>query len=312
MRAARLHEHGQPLTVESLELPPPGDGEVRVELDFAGVNPVDRYNAEGRVAADGPLPRTLGGEGSGRVDGRHVLVAGSGLGSARDGVWAEAVNAPAAAVVDLPEGVDPRAAAAMGVAGLTAWKCVRELADVRAGDRVLVLGATGGVGSMIVSLADAAGATVWGQCGSADKAEFVERQGADRALVAAPEQLGKAVAELQPTVVFDPLADGFVAPALEALCPHGRYVVFGTSAGPDVQFNMQTLYRKGIALLGYAGLLLGAEERRAGLEQALAALRAGDLKVAIDDVLPLEEVNEAFERIARRRVRGKLLLGMAG
>jgi NADPH2:quinone reductase len=310
IRAARLHEHGQPLAIESVELPPPREGEIRVELDFAGVNPVDRYVADGRVATDGPQPRTLGGEAGGTVDGRSVLLAGEGLGSARDGVWAEAAVVPAAAVVDLPDGVSTRDAAAMGVAGLTGWKVVREVAAVSADDHVLVLGAAGGVGSVIVSLADAAGATVWGQTGSEEKTEAVRSQGADRAIVAGPDQLAEAVAELEPTVVFDPLANGFVQPALDALCVRGRYVSFGTSAGPEVTLNMQTLYRKMISLLGYAGMQLGRAERRAGLVDALESLRAGELKMLIDEVLPLEQVNEAFARIEQRQVRGKLLLGM--
>jgi NADPH:quinone reductase len=310
IRAARLHEHGQPLAIESVELPAPGEGEVRVEFEFAGINPVDRYVAEGRVAPDGPLPRTLGAEAGGTVEGRPVLAAGEGLGSARDGVWAEAAVVPAAAVVDLPEGVSTRDAAAMGVAGLTAWKVVHECGVVTAEDRVLVLGASGGVGSIIVSLAHAAGATVWGQTGSEEKSEIVRTQGADRAIVAGPEQLGDLLAELEPSVVFDPLADGFVQPALESLAVRGRYVSFGTSAGPEVHLNMRTLYRKMISLLGYGGMQLGREERRAGLVDALEALRAGELKVPIDDVLPLDQVNEAFRRIEQRQVRGKLLLGM--
>src|ERR1700716_3493225 len=79
VRAARLREHGKPLAVETVELPTPGPDEVRVEMEFAGVNPVDRYMAEGRVAPDGPLPRTLGSEGAGTAAGRPVLVAGGGL-----------------------------------------------------------------------------------------------------------------------------------------------------------------------------------------------------------------------------------------
>ena len=97
-------------------------------------------------------------------------MAGEGLGAARDGVWAQAAVVPRLAVVELPEGVAPRAAAAMGIAGLTALNCVRHVAAVTAEDRVVVLGASGGVGSMIVSLARSAGATVWGQTGSAAKA----------------------------------------------------------------------------------------------------------------------------------------------
>ena len=310
MRAARLHEHGRPLAVEAVELPDAADGDVRVEIEFAGVNPVDRYVAEGRVAPDAPLPRTLGGEAGGSVDGRPVIVAGEGLGTTRDGVWAQAAVVPEAAVVDLPEGVGTREAAAMGVAGLTAWKVVHELGGVGADDRVLVLGASGGVGTMIVSLAHAAGATVWGQTGSADKRPIIERQGADRAIVASAEELADAVAELEPTVVFDPLGDGFVQPVIDSLAVRGRLVSFGTSAGPEVQFNLQTLYRKSISLLGHGGMQLGREERRAGLEKALQALRAGELNVVIDEVLPLERVNEAFELITQRKVRGKLVLGM--
>ncbi|MGA2014839.1 MAG: hypothetical protein ABSH51_30525 [Solirubrobacteraceae bacterium] len=68
--AARLRRHGEPLVVEQVELPEPGEGEVRVALQYAGVNPIDRYIAEGRVAPDGPLPRTLGGEAAGSLDGR--------------------------------------------------------------------------------------------------------------------------------------------------------------------------------------------------------------------------------------------------
>jgi len=146
VRAARLHEHGKPLVVESVELPRPGEDELVVELEFGGVNPIDTYTAQGRVAPDGRLPRTLGGEASGAVDGRRVLVAGEGLGSGRDGVWAKAAVVPRAAVVELPDGAGSREAAAMGVAGLTAWNVVHELGGVSAEDRVLVLGPPAGSG----------------------------------------------------------------------------------------------------------------------------------------------------------------------
>jgi NADPH2:quinone reductase len=310
VRAARLIEHGKPLVVEEVELPPPGEGEVRVDLLYGGVNPVDRYVAEGRVAPDGPLPRTLGAEASGMVGGLHVLVAGGGLGSARDGVWAQAANVPEGSVVALFEGVEPKAAAAMGIAGLTAVNCVRELGRVGKDDRVLVLGASGGVGSMIVSLASAAGAMVWGQTGSEEKAGAIAEQGASKVLVAGPDQLGGELDELKPTVVFDPLGDGFVAAGIEALTARGRYVSLGTSAGPEVKFNMQSLYRKMLSLLGYGGMQLSPEERRPGLEEALQAVAAGELKVRIDSILPLEEVNEAFTRLVERRVQGNLLLDL--
>jgi NADPH2:quinone reductase len=310
VRAVRLERHGEPLVVREITLPEPGDGELRVELEFGGINPVDGYIAQGRVSPDGPLPRTLGGEASGTVDGRPVLVTGEGLGARRDGVWAQAAVVPVEAVIPLPAGVSNRDAAAMGIAGLTAYNVVHDLARVTNQDRVLVLGASGGVGSLIVSLAHAVGATVWGQTGAAAKADFIVRQGADRSVVAGPHQIGEPARELEPTVVFDPLGDGFVAPVLEAMPVASRFVSFGTSAGPQVSFNMQTLYRGSISLLGYGGLQLRREQRRPGLEAALRALAAGSIRVSIDAVLPLGEVNVAFERLAERRVRGNLLLDL--
>lgn len=293
-----------------MELPDPGPDEALVELRFGGVNPVDRYGAEGRVAPDGPLPRTLGGEASGTVDGRPVLVAGGGLGTRRDGVWAQAAVVPKGSVVELPAGVELQDAAAMGVAGLTAYNVVRELARVGAEDRVLVLGASGGVGTMIVSLAKATGATVWGQTGSEEKVPLIRGLGADRVLVTGPDELEQALSDLAPTAVFDPLGGAFVPGVIEAAAPRARIVSFGTSAGPEVEFNMQTLYRKALWLRGYGGMLVGDADRRRGLEAALSAVAAGELRVVIDDVLKLEEVNEAFQRLVDRRVQGKLLLAL--
>jgi NADPH:quinone reductase len=311
VRAARLVELGQPLQIQDVQLPEPGEDEVRVDLHYGGVNPIDRYTAEGRVNPDGRRPRTLGAEAAGELDGRPVLVAGERLGAARDGVWAQAAVVPRPAVVELPEGVEPREAAAMGIAGLTALNCVRDLAAVTAEDRVVVLGASGGVGSMIVSLARAAGATVWGQTGSAHKAAGITEDGAHRVLVGGPEDIAQDIAGFEPTVAFDPLGDGFVAPLVEAMSARGRIVSFGVSAGPEVTFNIQLLYRKALSLLGYGGIILTRDERRPGLRAALEAVRGGELKVRVDSVLALEDVNEAFQRLADRRVQGKLLLDLS-
>jgi len=311
-RAARLHAHGKPLVVEEVDLPSPGHDEVVVEMVFAGVNPVDRYMAEGRVAPDGPLPRTLGMEGAGTVagDGRPVLVQGAGLATKRDGTWAERVVVPRSAVADLPAGVDLAEAAAMGVAGVTAWRTATEQARVTADDRVVVLGASGGVGSILVSICRSIGARVWGQTGSADKAGFVRDQGAEEVVTAGPGELAAALEPLGPTVVFDALGDGFSAAAIEALGPFGRLVSFGVSAGPVAELNMQSLYRKGLTVFGYAGLLEPENRMAAGKAEALRALADGRLKVAIAEVLPLGRVNDAFAALGDRAVTGKIVLDL--
>lgn len=311
VRAARLIEHDQPLRVEDVELGEPAAGEVVMDVAFAGVNPVDAYAAAGRVAPDGPLPRTLGGEGAGTVEGRRVVARGHGLGQRRDGLWAEKAVVPEAALVEVPDGVDLQVAAAMGIAGVTAWRCVHELAGVGPSERVLVLGASGGVGSMIVSLCHFAGATVLAQTGSEQKRSWVLGRGADEVVVADAQELGTALGDFRPTAVFDPLGGGFTGAAIEAMAERGTLVLFGTSADPTGEVPLRSLYRKAIRVLGYAGLIAPDEALASGLRHALEAVATGQLEVAVDTAMPLGAVNEAFARLAGRQVQGKLLLDPA-
>ena len=237
------------------------------------------------------------------------MVRGYGIGTARDGLWATAAVVPRAALIDVPEGVDLEVAAAMGVAGVTAWRTVSELARLEADDTVLVLGASGGVGSIIVSVAHALGATVIGQTGHESNRDWISERGADEVIVTDASGLADAVAgRRRPTVVFDGLGDGFTGAAIEALLPHGRLVIFGASAGPEGQVPLQSLYSKGLSIFGYAGLLESDEAMSAAIRDALQALAAGQLTVPIDSAVPLEQVNEAFDRIQQRKVRGKLVL----
>ncbi|HEX3922842.1 MAG TPA: zinc-binding alcohol dehydrogenase family protein [Streptosporangiaceae bacterium] len=306
--AARLVQHGQPLQIEEVDIADPGDQEAILEVAYAGVNPVDMYAAQGRVAPDAPVPRTLGGEGAGTVDGRPVMVRGYGLGTTRDGLWASAAVVPRGALIDVPAGVDLSAAATMGVAGVTAWRTVAEVAAVNADDTVLVLGARGGVGSIIVSLAHSLGATVAGQTGHEDNHDWITAHGADYVVVSDAAGLDEALADLRPTVVFDPLGGEFTGAAIEILQPYGRLVLFGASAGPEGLVPLRTLYRKGISLLSYAGLLATDEELGVAIRESLEALAAGTMKVTIDSAMPLKQVNDAFTRIASRDVRGKIVL----
>lgn len=198
----------------------------------------------------------------------------------------------------------------MGVAGVTAWRTATDQARVTADDRVLVLGASGGVGSMLVSLCSSLGARVWGQTGNPDKAAFVTGQGAERVVTAGDADLVAAVEPLAPTVIFDPLGDGFSAAAIEALTPFGRLVSFGVSAGPMAEVNMQQLYRKGLTVFGYGGLIEPPDRMEAGKIAALAALADGRMRVAIAEVLPLRRVNDAFSALVDRAVSGKIVLDL--
>lgn len=309
MHAARLHEFNMPLQYEEAPEPRAGADEVVVDLRYIAVNPLDIWVTRGTVAGGKQrLPFIPGSEGAGTAEGKPVLVHGLGLGVARDGTYAERVAVPRGALNPLPEGVDMQQAAALGVAGVTAWRTARDLAALRPDDRAVVLGASGGVGSLIVQLARGTGATVWGQAGSQDKAALIEELGADHAFVADAGALVEAVADLKPTVIFDALGGGFTGAAIEALQPHGRLIIFGASAGPRAEIQVASLYRKGLTIYGYGGINEPPERLAEATEKVVAELMAGRLRVPIDDVLPLAQAAEAHRRILDRAVRGKILL----
>jgi NADPH2:quinone reductase len=310
VRAVRIHAFGTPLRVEDVPEPEPGPGEVLFEATFIGVNPLDVWLTQGSVAGGGQrLPLVPGSDAAGTVNGRPVMIRGAGLGSVRDGLYRERAAVPAEAVVDLPAGVPPDQAAGLGVAGTTAWCVVHDVAHVTPDDRVLVLGASGGVGSLVVQLAKAAGATVHGQTSHPDKADFVAELGADAVVVSADAGLTAAVGEFAPSVAFDPLAGPYTGAAVAAMPPFGRLVLYGASAGPLAEaFDLRALYRKSIPILTYSGTIEPQARLLDGLRHALQAVASGALTVPIDEVLPLERAQEALERIVARRVRGKLLL----
>jgi NADPH2:quinone reductase len=215
------------------------------------------------------------------------------------------------AVVPLPGELDLQQVAAVGVAGLTAYQVVGPVGEVGPEDRVLVLGASGGVGGPILSFAASTGATVVGQTGNPDKVDAIRSCGAHDVLVCNADGLVEATRELRPTVIIDPLGGAFTAAALEAVAPRGRVVVYGTSAGADVSFNLQQVYRNSKRLLSYGGLGLSDEERRDGLEKALRILADGRMQIRIDRVLPLEQIGQAFDLISNRGLSGKVLLDCA-
>ncbi len=309
MRAARLHSIGGTLQLDEVPDPQAGPGEHLVEIAYASVNPLDVWIAQGSVgAAAANLPWIPGTEATGHVDGRPVLVRGGGLGVIRPGLYCSRVAVPDGWLLPIAEGLDLAEVAAMPVAGVTAWQALHARAHVAADDRVLVLGASGGVGAMAVQLAKAAGATVWGQTGSEAKADGITTNGADNVVVAAADGLESAVEGYQPTVILDALGGPYTDAAIAAIANKGRLVVYGTSNDERVSINLRRLYRKGVNLLGYSGLVETADEQRVALDTLLAMMAAGTLRVPVGDVLPLSAAAEAHARILGRGVEGKIVL----
>lgn len=309
MKAVRVHRFGEPVQVDDVPEPQPGPGEVVVEVELVGVNPLDIWVTKGTVGGGAqPLPFIPGVEALGRVNGRRYLVRPPGAGTQRDGLYTQRVAVPESELLPLPDGVDPAQGAAVPVIGSTAWALVNDVTGVTAQDRVIVLGAAGGVGSVLIQLAKARGAVVWGQTANPAKAEAIRAVGADQAVVAEAGDLAPKLADLRPTVAFDPLAGQFTPALLDALQLHGRLALFGASAGPEATIDLRALYRKAVQLLSYSGTVEPPARVAAALRATLGELAAGRFRVPIDEVLPLEQAAEAHRRILDREVRGKLLL----
>ena len=310
MRAARIHAFGEPLVLEDVPEPEAAPGETVVQLSHAGVNPLDI-----RVAAGGagrmPLPFVPGCDGVGQTSQGPVVVYGKGIGVSRSGTYAGAVAVPDACVAPIPAGVEPADAAALGMAAVTAYGLVQGSAQVTSDDRVLVLGASGGVGLLTVQLARAAGGRVWAQTSSADDAGLLTDLGAEEVVVGGPSELRDARA-WSPHLVIDPLGGPFTDAALRILASGGRIAVLGAAAGARGELDFGMLYRKAATLIGHATLRMGDAEVRTALEACLDALRTGAIRVHIDEVLPLDQVQLAHERLSGRQATGKLLLAVGG
>jgi NADPH:quinone reductase len=310
MRAVVIDSYGAPLELRSIPVPTPAEDQELVEVVYASVNPLDIWVCQGNFAGVTPLPHVPGSEGLvRRSDGSLAIVLGVGV--AGPGAYAQQLAAPTASLTSVPDGIDPQQAAGLGVAGVTAWMCVHSLAAVGASDTVLVLGASGGVGSVAAQLARLTGATVLGQTSSAAKVGAVEALGVAAVLAPTAADLGGALGGAVPTVVIEGLGGGFTGAAVEVLGPRGRLVNFGTSAGSAVQIDMRVFYRKGTRMLGYGGLLLTPDERSAAFAGLFGLVRRHELRVPIDSVLPLGGAAEAHQRILDKAVEGKILLDAA-
>jgi NADPH:quinone reductase len=309
MRAARLHAIGGTLQLDEVDDPQPGPGEQLVEIAFASVNPLDVWITQGSVgAAAAHLPWIPGTEATGHADGRRVLVRGGGLGVVRPGVYCSKIAVPDAWLLPIPEGLDLAQVAAMPVAGITAWMSLHGRAQIGPLDRLLVFGASGGVGAVAVQLAKAVGATVWGQTGSAAKVDGIIANGADNVIVTGADGIEAAVESYEPTVILDALGGPYTDAAIACIANKGRVVVFGTSNNEQVSINLRRLYRKGVSLLGYAGLVDTPEEQRAAMDALLAMMAAGSLRIPVGDVMPLAGAADAHARILAREVEGKIVL----
>ncbi|GGK52380.1 NADP-dependent oxidoreductase [Nocardia camponoti] len=309
MRAIVVQSFGARPELADMPEPEPGPGEVQVALDAAGVNPFDLKLADGMLAKTLPtdFPMILGVDGAGKVakvgDGVTKFavgdrVVGKFLGRpAGHGSWAQYSTAPADSLVPIPEEITFTAAAALPIAGLTAQDLV-DAAGIKPNQTVLIVGATGGVGSFLVQLANIAGAKVIATARE-DAADQMARLGAD-------ETIDYTIVRGDDPNFNDPdpslRVDSRVVDAVRFTHPDGIDVLFDLVSGPKAFAEHATLVKRGghaystvwaaddLALREH-DITGGNFESKGGpteLARLLARVASGDVVVPIEATVPLE------------------------
>ena len=339
MKAAVMNEFGDEdvLTYEDLETPKPRAGHVLVKVLAAGVNRLDHYLREGSVTRDIPLPHVLGADAAGEVaelgEGvsgletgqRVIVVPGFPLDEADydirpaltapsfalpglhiRGTYAQYIEAPARFVVADDTGLPPEQVATLPVVLATSVHALKQVGGVKAGDKVLVQAGASGSGSMQIQVAKALGAEVATTVRDAAKADFAKSLGADLVINTRKEDPVARVKDWTggqgADVVIDNLGGEVLAQSIDAAKAQGVIVAYGFAAGPEVRFDIRSLFFTKKQLRGT--MASDPEDLEWGLEQ----VRAGRIRPLLDRALPLREAAEAHRLIAAGRVKGNLVL----
>jgi NADPH:quinone reductase len=312
-----------PTGVESLRwcerpTPQPAAGEVLINVHAASLNFPDLLTVQNKYQIKPPLPFVPGSEFSGIVqavgDGvRHVKAGDAVASIGAAGGFATQACVPASQIIPLPPGFDLDDGAAFVFTYGTAHHALIDRGALRAGETVLVLGAAGGVGSAAVQVAKAAGARVVAAVSSAEKAAFCTTLGADLCIDLSQQDLRGALkaAQASPDVVLDPVGGDLAEAAFRSIAWRGRYLVIGFAAGPIPALPLNLTLLKGASIVGVFWGDFARREPKAfaqGLAQLFALYAQGQVKPAIDSKLPMASLLDAYERMASRRVQGKLLV----
>ena len=300
MKAVVIHETGGPevLRLEEVPDPEPGDGEVLIRVRAASVNPVDWKTRRG--LREVPLPALLGTDLSGTVEASRADGFAEGeevFGMSASGGYAEYSTASATAIARKPAGLSHEEAAAIPVAGGTAWQALLDRGGLHRGQTALVAGAAGGVGHFAVQFAKLAGARAMGT-GSGGNRDFVLGLGADEYVDYTEQDVGEAVSGVD--VAFDTVG-GDTTTSLLAAVREGGILVTIAGAPPEEAARER----------GVRAELLVMSPQSEQLAQIAELVADGDVRVEIAEAMPLADVKRAHEISEGGHVRGKLVLTLA-
>lgn len=323
MKAVAFDRHGgvDVLDYRDCPDPQPSQGDVVVRVRATGLNYLDVFARRGMPGVSIPLPFISGGDIAGEIEmvgdevtgwhiGERVVVnpkTTRGLiGEEVNGGLAERVAVPAGNLVRLPESVSFEDGAAIPINFGTALRMLTTIGALQAGETILVLGASGGVGTACVQIARMLGARVIAAAGSAEKAGKLRELGADEVIDYSRDDFSRAAWDLSGrkgvNVAVNFTGGDTFNPSLRALARRGRLLVCGATAGFSPQIDLRYLWRRELQVLGSTGYT------QQDIAAAVEMVAAGKLKPVIARVFPLRQAAEAMKLLEDRAFFGKIVL----
>jgi NADPH2:quinone reductase len=316
-------------SIDSLELrdvpdPPPLAGQVVIGVRACGVNFPDVLVVQGKYQFKPPVPFSPGGEVAGVVEAVGSGVTGFHVGDrvvaiSTWGGMAEKMAADASQVLPLPDGVDFVTASCVACAHGTTLHALRDRAKLKAGETMLVLGASGGLGLSAVQIGKRMGARIIAAASTPEKLETCRKHGADMLVDYTKEDLKAQVKTLTggagADVVYDPVGGSFTEAALRAIAWEGRLLVLGFTAGEIPKLPLNLVLLKGCSVVGvYWGMMTMRDPAhgRALLTEILGWLADGSLRPHVHVRVPLSRAVDALRAIEERRVQGKAVVVVGG
>ena len=320
-KAIRIHATGGPevLKWEDIEVGDPGPGQVRLQQSACGLNYIDVYGRSGMYPV-GELPAVLGMEGVGVVDavgeGVDDLAAGDRVAYPMNlGAYAEARLIDASKLVSLPGSISDETAAAMMLKGLTAHYLLFRTYPVKAGDSILVYAAAGGVGLILCQWANLLGANVIGCVGSQEKAQLARDNGCHHTILYRDEDIASRVRELTDgvgaAVAYDSIGKATFDASLDSLRPFGVLATYGNASGPVEAFNPGIQAAKGSLYVTRPTLATHISTRALldeGAKRLLEVVGSGQVKVSVNQTMPLADCGEAHRQLEARETTGSTVL----
>jgi NADPH2:quinone reductase len=322
MKAVLCKEYGLPDSLVLAEVEPlrPGKGQVVISVKACGVNFPDTLIIQGKYQLKPDMPFTPGSEIAGIVkevgEGvEHVQVGEHVIAFTGVGGFAEEVAADAAKLIKMPSGMDFATAAAFTLVYGTSHHALKDRAQLKPGETLLVLGAAGGVGLAAVELGKVMGAHVIAAASSAEKLAVCQQHGADELINYSTEDLKERVKALTRgkgvNVIFDPLGGNYSEAALRSIAWNGRMLVIGFAAGdiPRIPLNLTLL--KGCSIVGvFWGSFTEREPQRnqEHLQELLTWFAQGKIKPHISATYSLDQAADALNDVMNRKVKGKVVL----